>query len=59
MTPLAGTSPTVIVALIGAGASLLAALISGFFTFRNTTKVKKLEDERAEKDAQRAYQYEA
>jgi hypothetical protein len=59
MTLLASTSPTVIVALIGAGASLLVALLSGFFTFRNTTKVKKLEDERAEKDAQRAYQYEA
>jgi hypothetical protein len=59
MTLLASTSPTVIVALIGAGASLLAALLSGFFTFRNTTKVKKLEEERAEKDAQRAYQYEA
>jgi hypothetical protein len=59
MMLLASTSPTVIVAVIGAGASLLVALLSGFFTFRNTTKVKELEDEQAEKGAHRAYRYEA
>jgi hypothetical protein len=57
--PLASTPPTVIVALIGACASLLVALVSGFFTYRNTTRVHEFERLQKEEDAQLAYRYEA
>jgi hypothetical protein len=57
--PLAGTSPTIIAAIIAAAASLIVALLSAVFTKRNSARVKQLEDERAESDAARSYRYEA
>jgi hypothetical protein len=57
--PFAAIETGVVVALIGAAASLTAAIVAQVGNRRNAGRLKELEDERAERDARRDYEYEA
>jgi hypothetical protein len=53
------TSPSVIAAIITAGVSLLVAILTAWFSRRNSIAVKKLEAAQAESNARISYNYEA
>lgn len=55
----ASASPTVIAAIITAGASLLVAIATAVLSRRNSVAVKRLEAAQAESNARIAYNYEA
>jgi hypothetical protein len=58
-TPPAAIDTSIVVALIGAGVSLAVAIVAQVGNRRTSTRVQKLEEERAERSARRDYEYEA
>jgi hypothetical protein len=59
VSPFAAISTEVLVAIIAAFASVLAAVVSGLLTRRNNAALKELEERQAETNALISYRYEA
>ncbi len=58
-TPTVSIDTSIVVALIGAGVSLVVAIVAQVGNRRTSTRLQRLEEERAERSARRDYEYEA